>query len=170
MARLTEKQKRFVDEYLIDLNATAAAKRAGYSTKTAYAIGNENLKKPNICNYINQRLKELKEAKIADAEEVMQYLTSVMRREQHENVVVTLSEETTGYVPDGSGTMRKQTIKRDIPQVVEIPAKLSDANRAAEMLAKRYRLLDGSNNEQSTEDRLTEYLSALEDAVKHESK
>lgn len=45
---LTQKQKRFVAEYLIDLNATAAAKRAGYSEKTAYSIGVENLKKPEI--------------------------------------------------------------------------------------------------------------------------
>lgn len=45
---LTEKQKRFVAEYLVDLNATEAAKRAGYSEKTAYSIGFENLKKPEI--------------------------------------------------------------------------------------------------------------------------
>lgn len=45
---LTAKQQRFVDEYLIDLNATQAAIRAGYSAKTAGAIGNENLQKPAI--------------------------------------------------------------------------------------------------------------------------
>lgn len=45
---LTAKQQRFVDEYLVDLNATQAAIRAGYSEKTAYSIGNENLKKPEI--------------------------------------------------------------------------------------------------------------------------
>lgn len=48
MARLTEKQARFVAEYLVDLNATEAAKRAGYSEKTAYSIGFENLRKPEI--------------------------------------------------------------------------------------------------------------------------
>lgn len=48
MARLTEKQARFVEEYLVDLDATKAAKRAGYSEKTAYSIGFENLKKPEI--------------------------------------------------------------------------------------------------------------------------
>ena len=45
---MTEKQKLFCEEYLIDLNATQAALRAGYSEKTAYSIGNENLKKPEI--------------------------------------------------------------------------------------------------------------------------
>ncbi|QHJ78725.1 MAG: hypothetical protein [Bacteriophage sp.] len=48
MANLTPKQQRFVDEYLIDLNATQAAIRAGYSEKTAKEIGSENLTKPNI--------------------------------------------------------------------------------------------------------------------------
>lgn len=45
---LTAKQQRFVEEYLVDLNATQAAVRAGYSKKTAGAIGGENLEKPEI--------------------------------------------------------------------------------------------------------------------------
>ena len=53
MAKLTEKQKRFCDEYLIDLNATQAAIRAGYSAKTAGRIGGENLKKLEIIKYID---------------------------------------------------------------------------------------------------------------------
>lgn len=51
---LNAKQQRFVDEYLVDLNATAAAKRAGYSEKTAYSIGEENLKKPEIAEAIEK--------------------------------------------------------------------------------------------------------------------
>ena len=47
-SKLTNKQKRFIQEYLIDLNATQAAIRAGYSEKTAYSIGQENLNKPEI--------------------------------------------------------------------------------------------------------------------------
>lgn len=49
---LTPKQKKFIDEYLKDLNATQAAIRAGYSEKTAYSIGQENLKKPEIKKFI----------------------------------------------------------------------------------------------------------------------
>lgn len=52
---LTPKQERFVDEYLTDLNATQAAIRAGYSEKTAYSIGEENLKKPEIAARIEKR-------------------------------------------------------------------------------------------------------------------
>ena len=53
---LTDKQKRFCNEYLIDLNATQAAIRAGYSSKTAYRTGNDNLKKPQINEYIKKRM------------------------------------------------------------------------------------------------------------------
>jgi phage terminase small subunit len=53
---LTEKQARFVAEYLVDLNATDAAIRAGYSEKTAYAIGFENLRKPEIQEAIRSEM------------------------------------------------------------------------------------------------------------------
>jgi phage terminase small subunit len=56
---LTDKQKKFCEEYLIDLNATQAAIRAGYSEKTAYSIASENLIKPEVQEYIQDRQKEL---------------------------------------------------------------------------------------------------------------
>jgi phage terminase small subunit len=61
------------------MNITQAAIRAGYSKKTAYAIGQENLKKPMVKEYIEKRMAEKEAALIADQTEVMQYLTSVMR-------------------------------------------------------------------------------------------
>lgn len=138
MAKLTAKQQRFCDEYLIDLNATQAAIRAGYSEKTAYSIGNENLKKPEISEYIEKRMAEKEKELIADQDEVMKYLTAVMRRQMTDSVVVTLNRETSKYVPDENGTMRKQTVKEEIPQIVKIPAQLRDANKAAELLGKAY--------------------------------
>lgn len=135
---MTEKQKRFCDEYLTDLNATQAAVRAGYSKKTAYSIGEENLRKPEIKEYIEKRMAEKESQLIADQDEVMRYLTAVMRREKMESVVVTLNTEKTSYVPDENGTMRKQTVKQEIPKIIEIPAQLRDANKAAELLGKAY--------------------------------
>lgn len=138
MAKLTAKQQRFCDEYLIDLNATQAAIRAGYSEKTAYSIGNENLKKPEVKEYIENRMAEKEKVLIADQDEVLRYLTAVMRREKTESVVVTLNKETSKYVPDENGTMRKQTVKEEVPQIVKIPAQLRDSNKAAELLGKAY--------------------------------
>ena len=138
MEKLTAKQKRFCDEYLKDMNAKQAAIRAGYSEKTAHSIGNENLKKPELKKYITDRMKEKDANLIADKDEVLQHLTSVMRREKTENVVVTVREKKSFYAPDEKGTMRKQTIEKEVPKVVEIPAKLSDANKAAELLGKAH--------------------------------
>ena len=103
-------------------------------------IAGENLAKPNIREYIDNRLAEKEKALIADQNEVLKYLTATMRREKKESVVVTTSEERSVYVPDDNGTMRKQTVKKETPQIVEIPARLSDANKAAELLGKAYGL------------------------------
>lgn len=61
--KLTYKQRRFCEEYVIDWNATRAATAAGYSKNTAYSIGQENLKKPEIANYIEEIQKDI--AKLA---------------------------------------------------------------------------------------------------------
>ena len=142
MANMTTKQKLFCDEYLIDLNATQAAIRAGYSKKTAAVIATENLRKPNIQEYIQKRLAEKEDALIAKQDEVLKYLTSVMRRELKEVAVVTTMEKKVFYAPDDKGTMRKNEITKETPVLVEYPAKLSDANKAADLLGKRWGLWD----------------------------
>jgi phage terminase small subunit len=146
VAKLTAKQQRFCDEYLIDLDGTKAAIRAGYSEKTAAVIASENLRKPNIREYIDQRMAEKEEALVAKQDEVMKYLSAVMRRELTENIVVTLTEKKSFYAPDENGTMRKTTEEKQTPQVVEIPAQLRDANKAAELLGKAYGLFTDSVN------------------------
>jgi phage terminase small subunit len=118
--KMTAKMRRFCDEYLIDLNATQAAIRAGYSQRTAYSIGVENLKKPEIKEYIQKRMAE-KEAKlIADQDEVLKYLTSVMRGESQSSV---LARDETGA-----------------EEVIEKPPDEKERLKAAELLGKRYGL------------------------------
>lgn len=87
---MTERQKRFADYYLQTGNASEAARRAGYSDKSARAIGQENLTKPDINAAIKERLDELESERIADTQEVLEHLTSVVRGEVTE-VVVTSS-------------------------------------------------------------------------------
>lgn len=79
--KLTPKQKAFCDYYLETGNATESAKRAGYKEKAAYATGAENLRKPQIIEYIKERQKQIEDARIADVAEVMRFFTSVMRGE-----------------------------------------------------------------------------------------
>lgn len=117
---MTPKQQRFCDEYLIDLNATQAAVRAGYSPKTAYSIGEENLKKPELEAYIDQQLEQLHSEKTADAQEVMEYLTSVLRGESSSSVLCMC----------GDGCQK----------VIEKAPDEKDRLKAAELLGKRYSL------------------------------
>ena len=140
VAKLTAKQQRFCDEYLIDLNATQAAIRAGYSEQSARQMGTQNMSKPSIKEYIENRMAEKEKELIADQDEVLKYLTAVMRREMSEHVVVTVTEEKSYYEPDELGVMRRRSEKKEIPQIVEIPSRLVDSNKAAELLGRRYSL------------------------------
>lgn len=124
MARMTAKQKRFCDEYLIDLNATQAAIRSGYSEKTANRIATENLSKPVIKEYIAERMAEKESQLIADQDEVLKYLTSVMRGESQSEIVVV---EGVGDGMSEARAMQKAPDERE-------------RLKAAELLGKRYGL------------------------------
>lgn len=88
--RMTEKQKRFCDEYLACLNATQAAIKAGYAKKNARQMGAENLSKPYIRDYIDERLAEKEASLIASQDEILKYMTSVVRGESQAQIVVTV--------------------------------------------------------------------------------
>ena len=83
MAQLTAKQQRFVSEYLKDCNATQAALRAGYSEKSAYSIGQRLLKKVEVKLAVEEEMERLRTENTADSQEVVEYLTSVMRGGPH---------------------------------------------------------------------------------------
>lgn len=120
--KLTLKQKRFADEYIISGNATQSAIKAGYSKKTAGVIAVENLEKPNIKAYIDKRLKELDDKAIAKQEEVLQYLTAVMRGQSKSAVVVIEGL--------GEGLSEARLINKTPDE--------KDRIKAAELLGKRY--------------------------------
>lgn len=119
--KLTLKQQRFADEYIISGNATEAAIKAGYSKKTAYSIGLENLKKPEIKKLIDEKLKELSDKKIADQQEVLAYLTSVLRGETQSEIVVVEGQ--------GEGVSRAKPIQKAPDERERL--------KAAELLGKR---------------------------------
>lgn len=144
MEKMSVKQKRFCDEYLIDLNATQAAIRAGYKEKYAHTNAPKLLQNTTIKEYIEKRMAEKEDQLIAKQDEVLKYLTAVMRRELMEHVVITVSEEHSYYALDEDGKMRKRTDKVEKEKVVQIPARLSDSNKGAELLGKRYRLFTDS--------------------------
>lgn len=120
---MTRSQRIFCDEYLIDLNATRAYKVAYKSVKkdeTARANASRLLTKANIKAYIDQKVDEMSSKRIADATEVMEYLTSVLRGKEQEQTLIGL----------GQG----------LQDITDINVSAKDKIKAAELLGKRYAL------------------------------
>lgn len=119
MKKLTIKQKKFADEYIISGNASDAARNAGYSPKYINSNVQKLLQNTAIKQYVDERLAELSDKQIAKQEEVLKYLTSVMRGEQTEQTLIS------------EGAELGQRIAN-----IEVSAK--DRIKAAELLGKRY--------------------------------
>ena len=117
---MNTRQRKFCDEYLISGNATDAAIKAGYSPKTAKSIGQRLLTFVDLKQYIDAELDKLHSAKIADAQEVLEYLTAVMRGEHTEQVL--------------------QLAGDGIQTITDIEVSAKERLKAAELLGKRYGL------------------------------
>ena len=117
---MNERQRRFADEYIISGNATDAAIKAGYSSKYANTNASKLLQNTTIKSYIDERLAQFASEKIATQEEVLTYLTSVMRGETQEQTLISIGE-------------LGQTI-------TDIDVGAKDRIKAAELLGKRHRL------------------------------
>lgn len=141
MARLTAKQKRFADEYLVDLNATQAAIRAGYSPESARVIGSDNLTKPDIRARIDKKMAELSKRTGVNQERVIRELariafldptqlinmgTAELREEASEDDRAAIASVKVKFIPtpDGMG------VEREI--------RVADKLKALELLGKRY--------------------------------
>ena len=133
---MNARQQRFADEYLIDMNAEQAAIRAGYSEK--YARGNAHKLVANSCiqEYIKKRMDEKDSELIAKQDEILKTLTAIMRRQLKE--VVVASERVRRSYYDEKG--KKCIDEKEVPVRVEIDTRISDVNRAAELLGKRFGL------------------------------
>lgn len=118
---MTDNQRKFCDEYLIDTNATRAYKVAYPHVKSdgaARACASKLLTKPNIKSYIDEQLEKISNDKVADAKEVMEYLTSIMRGEATDEVLRFI----------GEGFQEK----------IRLQVSAKDRTKAAELLGKRY--------------------------------
>ena len=119
--KLTAKQRLFADEYIKSGNATQSAIKAGYSPRTVRSIGQENLTKPDIKAYIDAKMAEIESHKIADAKEVLEFYTRVLREEETEEAIVATAKAAV-------------TVDKDLS--------LKDRLTAAKELMKRYPLND----------------------------
>ena len=120
---MTEKQQKFADGYIVSLNATQAYKKAYPNIKNdevARTNGSRLLTNANVKAYIDERLEKLKSERVADQQEVLEFLTSVMRGEVTEPLLVL----------DGEGCQK----------VIEAKPNVSTRKSAAVDLGKRYGL------------------------------
>ena len=146
---MTEKQKLFCDEYLIDLNGTRAYRTIYKHVKNdnvAGVLANKLLKKDEIAEYINKRLEEIHNENTADIQEVMEYLTSVMRGKSESNVLALAGD---GY-----------------QEVIAKPPDEKERLKAAELLGKRFGMWTEKidvNNE--AEERKQQAISNIEALV-----
>ena len=158
--KLTLKQKRFADEYIISGNAYQSAIKAGYSEN--YSKGNINklLENVGVKSYIQERLKEIDDKKIADQKEVLERLTRFGRREEFESVVVMVDKAK--FDNNGKFVGVEKT-----PEIVKIPTPSKDTIKALELLGKRYRIFsEKSDVEEEQLDKLDKILGAIDDAAK----
>lgn len=124
VVKLTDKQKRFIEEYLIDLNATQAAIRAGYSEKTAYSIGEENLKKPVIKQAIEDaQSNRSSRVQITQDDVIRMLIENIEKSSGTKQVVITQTRKS----EDG------EFVGDDVAQFVYEP---SSVNKALELLGK----------------------------------
>ena len=124
MVKLTEKQKRFCDYYIETGNGSEAARKAGYKGKNMDVVASQNLVKISIKTYINKKIAEKDSERIATQDEVLRYLTAVMRGELTEDTVIV----------ENIGDFMSEA------RILEIKVRPKDRNKAAEMLSKRYGL------------------------------
>ena len=152
--KLTPKQKAFADYYIELGNATEAAQKAGYKGNNLNRIASENLSKLDIKQYIEEKMEEISSNRIAKAEEVLEYLTRVIRDEETEQVIIT---KNTG----------------DFITEVEIVDKKLDAKdkiKASELLAKRYYLFNDREIRLKEMKMDLEIKKATEDEIKVDDK
>ena len=120
--KTTERQRRFVDYYLELGNQVQAAIRAGYSERYARDQAFKILEMPAVKEYYEDRLQEIESKRVANIKEVMEYLTSVMRGEETEEMIVVEG--------CGNGYSEARKINKSIGA--------KDRLKAAELIGKRY--------------------------------
>jgi phage terminase small subunit len=172
---LTDKQERFCDEYLIDLNATQAAIRAGYSEKTAHSIGNENLIKPEIQERIREKQKEIQERNKITADMVVQELANVgfmnIGEVFNENGLIQnpsmLSQKAKAAI--SSVKITKRSYGRDDNKTEEETTeyKLWDKVKALTKLGEHLGIFENDNEENKNTNPLNRIADVLENDIKY---
>ncbi|QOY98387.1 terminase small subunit [Leuconostoc citreum] len=149
--RLTPKQKKFADEYIKTGNATQSAIEAGYSKRTAQVIGAENLSKPMVKTYIDERMAEIASKRVMSYTEAVELLTSIARGEEKETVVVATPVSVEKVEKEADLKTRisalKEILKRYPNNDKLIEQQIRKLSAEADIAQKKAELLSGSNGD-----------------------
>lgn len=133
---MTKKQRRFTEEYLIDLNATQAAIRAGYSPDTAYSIGQENLKKPEIKTRIAKAMAERSRRTGVNADRVVMELAKIAFVNANDVIDVNTAIIKPDAAPEDTAAIQSVKVKTFGEDGLEREIKMADKLKALELLGK----------------------------------
>ncbi len=133
---MTKKQKRFIEEYLIDLNATQAAIRAGYSPDTAKSIGSENLTKPDIQARIAKAMAERSRRTGVNADRVVMELAKIAFVNANDVIDMETATVKAGALPEDTAAIQSVKIKTFGEDGLEREIKMADKLRALELLGR----------------------------------
>ncbi|KZU10284.1 terminase small subunit [Lactiplantibacillus plantarum] len=165
--KLTPKQRKFADEYIKSGNAADAARKAGYSKRSARSVGQENLTKPDIKKYIDEQMAEIESSKIADAKEVMEFYTRVLRGEELETVVVGTADgaESIERPPTTKDktAVAKEILKRYPGNDKLVEQQIRKLKADADIAEAKASIMNASTD--STEAKVSEYLDKLDDVL-----
>ncbi|TBX40940.1 terminase small subunit [Lactiplantibacillus paraplantarum] len=165
--KLTPKQRKFANEYIKSGNAADAARKAGYSKQTARTVGQQNLTKLDIKEYIDEQMAEIESSKIADAKEVMEFYTRVLRGEELETVVVGTADgaESIERPPTTKDktAVAKEILKRYPGNDKLVEQQIRKLKADADIAEAKARIMNASTD--STEAKVSEYLDKLDDVL-----
>lgn len=162
MSKLTEKQKRFADEYIKSGNATESARLAGYSPKTAKEMGSQNLTKLNIRTYIDKVLKEMDSKRIMDAKEALELLSGIARGEIEETIFMSSPLGVVEVTKKADINQRKDAAKEILKR---FPNNVEDAKRLGKAQADKAeaeaRIIENKASKLTNDEMVDELLNAL---------
>lgn len=136
MSLMTKKQKQFIEEYLIDLNATQAAIRAGYSPDTAKAIGSENLTKPDIRACIDRAMAERSKRTGVNADRVVMELAKIAFINATDVIDPKTATVKSDALPEDTAAIQSVKVKTFGEDGLEREIKMADKLKALELLGK----------------------------------
>lgn len=163
MNKMTERQKKFANEYVKTRNATQSALNAGYSDKTAHRTGQENMQKPAIREFINNRLKAVEETDIFDGDRIIKELLSIGYGKSYDEIPLLVGEGVQETVKIRTPDATRRSALNDAYKLVKASGRDELLTKKLELEIKK--LEKELESTETTEDKMADVLDKLDGLV-----